>query len=123
MTLGAPPMPASIGFYTAYATITAPEFGTTDAQGMPTRTVGTNTTNVPCRLDVANGAEAERYAHLVDETAYRFICPVAKPSGAAYTIKKDYYITIGGVKYQALGAGRPEGLSGQQTVILKREDR
>lgn len=123
MTLGPPQMPASIGFYTAYATITTPEFGTTDAQGMPTRTVGSNDTNVPCRLDVASGSESERYAHMVDETAYRFICPVADPSGSAYTIKKDYYITIGGVKYQVLGAGKPEGLSGQQTAILKREDR
>lgn len=123
MTLGAPPMPASIGFYNAYATITAPDYGDLSASGMPKRSVGTNTTNVPCRLDVASGAESERYAHLVDETAFRFICPVADPSGAAYTIKKDYYITIGGVKYQSLGAGRPEGLSGQQTVILKKEDR
>ena len=122
-TLGPPDLPASLEFFTTTCTITTPEFGTLSASGMPKRTVGSNETDVPCRLDVANGAEAQQYAHMVDETAYRLICPIRKNDGSDLRIKKDQYITIGGVKYRTLGAGKPEGLSGRQTVILKREDR
>ena len=123
MSLGPPDLPASLEFFTTTCTITTPEFGTLSSSGMPTRTVGSNEANVPCRLDVASGAEAERYAHMVDETAYRLICPIRKEDGSDLRLKKDQYITIGGVKYMTLGAGKPEGLSGRQTVILKQEDR
>lgn len=122
-TLGNPRPPASLAFYNAYATITTPEYGTLSNSGMPTRTVGSTVTNVPCRLDTITPGEALKYGHIVDETVFRLTCPIAKESGTNIVLTKNQYVTISSVKYQTLGAGRPEGRSGEQTVILKREDR
>lgn len=121
-TLGPPIPPAPLALYNVSATITTPEFGTVDAQGAPVRGVGSTDSNVMGRLDTMSPSESYRMGHHVDETVYRFICPVAKADGSAITVKKDFYVTINSVKYKVIGAGKREGASGEQTLILKQED-
>ena len=121
-TLGPPTPPAPLSLYNVYATITTPEFGTVDAQGAPVRGVGSTDSNVPGRLDTMSPSESYRMGHPVDETVYRFVCPVVDAGGSAITIKKDFYVTIDSVKYKVIGSGKREGQSGQQTLVLKQED-
>ena len=122
-TLGGPPKPASLAFYNAYATISTPDYGTLSDSGMPTRSVGSTESNVPCRLDTITPGEALKYGHIVDEDSFRLTCPIAKEDGSDLILTKNQFVTISSVKYQTLGGGRHEGRSGQQTVILKKEDR
>lgn len=121
-TLGNPRPPASLAFYNAYATITTPDYDT-DATGAPVRTVGSTETNVPCRLDTITPGEALKYGHIVDETVFQLTCPTSLEDGTNIVLTKNQYVTISSINYQPLGPGRPEGEQGEQTVILKREDR
>ncbi|MBO6739043.1 MAG: hypothetical protein JJ916_04200 [Phycisphaerales bacterium] len=122
-TLGPPDLPASLALYNATATISTPDYGTLSNSGMPTRTLGSTESNVPCRLDTITPGQALKYGYVVDETAFRMICPIRKEDGSDLRIDKNQYVTIGGVQYMTLGAGRQEGMSGEQTAILKKEDR
>jgi hypothetical protein len=122
-TLGPPTPPAPLSLYNTTATISTPDYGTLSSSGMPTRTLGSTDSNIPCRLDTITPGQALKYGYVVDETAFRLICPVSKADGSDLLIGKNQYITVGGVQYMTLGAGRREGVSGEQTAILKKEDR
>lgn len=123
MTLGPPIPPAPLALYNVYATITTPDYGTLSNSGMPTRSVGSNDPNIPGRLDTITPGQAMKYGHIVDENAFRFVCPVVTADGQDITITKNQYLTINSVGYRTLGGGRREGQSGEQTVILKKENR
>lgn len=123
MGIGKPTKPARIRSLDKTMTISTPSFGSTDGTGMPIRTLASESSNVRCRLNTITPGEAARYGHVVNETAYRLICPVKSAAGSDITIRKDQYVTIDSVNYSVLGDGRPEGRGGMQTAILKKERR
>jgi len=130
MPLAKPTKPAKIRGTDAVITIVTQDFDNLSASGMPYPSTGTTELRVPCRIDTVSPGEAFKYGHAVNETVYRLLAPTRAPDGSAITLKHNQYITVtshptiaASTAMQVNGDGKPEGDSGWQTAILKREDK
>lgn len=122
MALAGIDRPARIRGMNASATITTQDW-TTDAAGAAKPAAASTTSNVPCRLDVMSGGQAVRMGFEVNETVHRLRCPVRAAGGADIRLLANQIVTVGGVVYEIIGSGKPEGRSGIQTAVVKRRSK
>lgn len=120
-TMGPPPRPGTIAGMTNVMTINTKAWTKDDSGAAKVETTGT-TSNIPCRIDKLNGAQALRYGYDVNEDVYRVLTH-NRHNGSDVVLQHNQCITIDGVDYETSGGGRPEGTSGMQTVIVKLRNR
>lgn len=120
-TFGRPDRPGTLRGMDSQATISTQDW-IKDAWGASKPSVVSTASNIPCRLDVMSPGSAVRMGFSVNETVYRFRCPVRNElDGSDIRILANQIVTVGGVIYTVAGSGKPEGRSGIQTAILKRQ--
>lgn len=92
---------------------------------------GTTTTkaSVPASLTIASPAEVFRMGHDVDETVYKLRCPLRHQDGTDIRLTHDQRFTITNAEFPSgggfivIGRGHPQGRSGIQNAIARRDDR
>lgn len=128
MAFAKAPKPAKFRGANASMTIVTQDFGNLSADGTPYQAVGSNDTLIPCTIEVMSPGEAVKYGHAVNETVYRVLCPVMGPNGSSDLLKHNQYIIVSDhptiaddTTLQINGGGKPEGDSGWQTAIAKKD--
>ena len=123
-----PDKPAKIRGMSGTLTIST-DAGSVSADGMYTRGTATTETSVPASLSIASPAEAFKMGHDTDETVYKLRCPLRHPDGTDIRLTHDQRLTMTNAEYPSggafivIGRGQPQGRSGIQTAIARKDNR
>jgi len=115
-----PPKPAKLRGMNNTMTITEQDYGRS-ASGWAIPQVGSTQVDIPCRLDTVSTSEAIQHGHSANTTIYRVRANLRNAAGASIKVAHNQTVTIDSVVYEVIGEGQPQGQSGIQTLIVKRE--
>ena len=122
MTLGAPPQPARIGDqFNATMTLEMDDGAVGDG-GVGVPSYSSAGSNIPCVFQEMSSQERLSYGSVTEETLYVVFFGTMTPGGTELRIRgtgSTYRVTIGGIKYAALGGSVLQG-DGLQRLALKR---